>query len=195
MAVLHKAGMYLSPHFFLFKSFVILVFIILWVRPVSGLGEKQISAEMIAAHNAVRAKLDLPGLAWSEELAEHAREWAVYLAEQKDCRMEHRPQDGKYARQYGENIYWASPIRYSDGTREIRAVSAEAAVAEWVGEAKNFDYGANRCREGRVCGHYTQVVWRATERVGCARAVCPDKGQLWVCNYDPAGNIVGQQPY
>ena len=40
-------------------------------------------------------------------------------------------------------------------------------------------------------GHFTQVVWRGTTQVGCGHSQC--KGNdIWVCNYDPAGNWDGQ---
>jgi pathogenesis-related protein 1 len=39
------------------------------------------------------------------------------------------------------------------------------------------------------------VVWRDTKEVGCAMAICANKSQLWVCNYYPAGNMVGKKPY
>jgi hypothetical protein len=48
------------------------------------------------------------------------------------------------------------------------------------------------------CGHYTQVVWRNTERVGCGYSTCQAQGfnfEVWVCNYDPPGNFIGQAPY
>jgi pathogenesis-related protein 1 len=45
-----------------------------------------------------------------------------------------------------------------------------------------------------MCGHYTQIVWRNTKAVGCAVG---GKGarEVWVCDYDPPGNYVGQRPY
>lgn len=36
-------------------------------------------------------------------------------------------------------------------------------------------------------GHFTQVVWKATKRLGCGQA-----GKFVVCNYYPAGNVQGQ---
>ena len=45
-----------------------------------------------------------------------------------------------------------------------------------------------------MCGHYTQIVWETTQKVGCAKIQC-DGFDLWVCNYDPPGNWVGEKPY
>ena len=47
-----------------------------------------------------------------------------------------------------------------------------------------------------MCGHYTQMVWQTSTKVGCAMAVCEDsQEQVWVCQYQPAGNWVGKKPY
>jgi len=48
-----------------------------------------------------------------------------------------------------------------------------------------------------VCGHYTQVVWSGTTHVGCAAAIdasC-EWAQVWVCQYSPPGNYMGQTAY
>jgi len=69
-----------------------------------------------------------------------------------------------------------------------------------VSEKANYNYSANSC--SATCGHYTQVVWRNSLRLGCGVKNCttgsPFGGgawQFWVCNYDPPGNISGQRPY
>jgi len=147
------------------------------------------------AHNEVRAALDVRALEWSDELAAVAQEWAVHLASRNRCKMQHRPKQGKYARGYGENIYWAGPLRWSDGRKEIQNVSPDKVVKRWAGEAADYRYSDNSCRQGRVCGHYTQLVWKSSMKVGCGMARCSDKGQIWVCNYDPPGNYIGQKPY
>lgn len=41
-------------------------------------------------------------------------------------------------------------------------------------------------------GHFTQLVWKNTTTVGCGAADCNDAGWLLVCEYNPAGNVVGQ---
>ena len=40
----------------------------------------------------------------------------------------------------------------------------------------------------------TQFVWCKTHAVGCAVATDPRR-EVWVCNYDPPGNVIGYRPY
>ncbi len=76
-------------------------------------------------------------------------------------------------------------------------VKAADAVDSWASEVPWYDYASNSCNApaGKSCGHYTQVVWAKSTEVGCGVAICDDKGQVWVCNYKPAGNYSGQKPY
>ena len=114
-------------------------------------------------------------LHWSPALARHAQVWADRLAK-RGCALEHRRDDG-----YGENLYWSSATS-----------TASAVVAEWAAEAKHYDHRKNSCKG--VCGHYTQMVWSTTRALGCGTARC-GTAEIWVCNYDPPGNFVGQAPY
>ncbi|KAI5661234.1 hypothetical protein M9H77_20557 [Catharanthus roseus] len=85
---------------------------------------------------------------------------------------------------YGENL----AARTGD-------FSGRQAVDMWVSERRFYDYGSNSCRGG-VCGHYTQVVWRNSDRLGCARVRCSNNTWWYViCSYAPRGNIIGQRPY
>ncbi len=140
---------------------------------------------MTAAHNAARAAVSpaaspaIAPLAWSSDLAATAQAWA------NGCKFQHS------AGKYGENLYASAG----------QNVSPADVVASWVGEAKDYDYAANSC--SGVCGHYTQVVWRDSVRLGCGMTNCttssPFSGfpnwQIWVCNYDPPGNFNGKKPY
>ncbi|VDO61752.1 unnamed protein product [Heligmosomoides polygyrus] len=47
---------------------------------------------------------------------------------------------------------------------------------------------------GTPIASFTQMAWAATRKLGCAVARCPTV-YVAVCNYDPSGNIVGQQIY
>jgi pathogenesis-related protein 1 len=131
--------------------------------------------EMLAAHNAIRASVQVPALAWSEKLAAVAQAWANTLSERH--RFEHQPNSP-----YGENLF------------EI--AGREATPAEvtdtWAAEADDYDYKANSCHG--VCGHYTQLVWRTTREVGCAAAQGGGR-EIVACEYDPPGNRQGQRPW
>jgi pathogenesis-related protein 1 len=83
---------------------------------------------------------------------------------------------------YGENLF---EITGAPGT-------ATQVVKAWAAEDRDYDYNSNTCRD--VCGHYTQIIWRNTRKVGCAVARGGGR-EVWVCNYDPPGNFIGQRPY
>ncbi|MCI5207715.1 MAG: SCP-like extracellular [Candidatus Electrothrix sp. ATG2] len=141
---------------------------------------------MTAAHNALRSQLGIPSLTWSNTLAHAAQNWADQLA-RSSCRLR-QSRAG-----YGENLYRASPKKYSNGIKKIQEISDQSVVNTWVNEGKNYNYTRNSCPEG--CGNYTQIIWKDTTEVGCGMALCSDKAQIWVCNYSPAGNVIGRKPY
>ena len=66
----------------------------------------------------------------------------------------------------------------------------------WVVEGSTYNYNTNSCDGSGMCGHYTQMVWRDTKRLGCASLVCDNGAGVFItCNYDPPGNYVGEKPY
>jgi pathogenesis-related protein 1 len=148
--------------------------------------------EMVDAHNRWRKTVGAPAIAYSTELAASAQEWANHLQHSNQCKMQHSKPNG----QYGENLYWASAIEWSNGKRELQQVSPKMVVDSWGSEVSDYNYMSNNCIKGKMCGHYTQVIWKSTTTVGCAIAVCEDsREQVWVCQYQPPGNWVGQKPY
>jgi uncharacterized protein YkwD len=134
-----------------------------------------LASDMLASHNAVRAGVRMPPLAWSDRLAARAQDWADHLLARGQ--FMHRPKSA-----YGENLFEI------DGA----AASPAQVVHSWAAESRNYDSVSNRC--SGVCGHYTQIVWRDTKEVGCAVARGGGR-EVWVCNYDPPGNWVGRRPY
>ena len=111
------------------------------------------------------------------------------------------------ARNRASNLLWAGALTGIEGWLEnnsddrdgenLYAGSGQAAtpgsvVDRWVAEVAEYDIRTDKCRG--VCGHYTQVVWRDSQRLGCAMVTCGDS-EVWVCNYDPPGNFLGQKPY
>jgi pathogenesis-related protein 1 len=168
------------------------VFLLYLMTTLSAQAESFDATEMLAVHNHWRTKVGSPPLIYSPELAASSQRWADHLKVENHCRMQHSQPDGKY----GENLYWASAIRWSDGKREVQQVSPQKVVDTWGNEVKDYNYALNSCTQGKMCGHYTQVVWKSTARVGCAFAVCADSSeQVWVCQYQTPGNWVGEKPY
>jgi pathogenesis-related protein 1 len=135
----------------------------------------RIAQEIVAAHNSVRAGHGVPPLRWSDELAEYAQKWAKALIASGEFKPRTNPR-------YGENLF-----EISGGP-----ATAHDVVSAWAAEGKNYNSRNNTC-SGR-CGHYTQVVWRDTKLVGCGMAH-DRRREVWVCNYEPHGNIVGERPY
>lgn len=153
------------------KGLVILAVAVAVMRAEDG----TLARDMLAAHNEERAKVGAPALSWSDELARVAQEWADTLIAQR--RFDHRPKS-----KYGENMF------QTDGSR----ATPRKVVERWASEAANFDARSNKCKG--VCGHYTQIVWRDTRKVGCAVAQRGSR-EVWVCEYAPPGNYVGRRPY
>jgi pathogenesis-related protein 1 len=147
----------------------------------------------IVAHNKWRVEAGVPEkLSYSPALAVSAQAWANNLKQTNHCKMRHSNPDGKY----GENLYWGSAMNWSDGRKELQTISPQQVVDSWGSEKAEYDYANNSCAPGKMCGHYTQMVWRTTTSVGCAMAVCEDtQQQVWVCQYQPAGNWLGEKPY
>jgi uncharacterized protein YkwD len=157
-------------------------------------GEPTQLAGITQRHNDVRAMVQtadpLPPLAWSERLAGIASAWAAM------CKDQLAPTgllDHNTNRSMGQPYYVGENIFGATGTPDFGTV--ERAVNQWAAEGQNYDYATNACNG--TCGHYTQIVWRATREIGCAIQDCP--GLMYrasvVCNYGPGGNQGTERPY
>jgi pathogenesis-related protein 1 len=143
--------------------------------------EKQ---EAIEVHNKARADVGVGPLAWSDTLAQFASAWGKELASQ-GCKIRHRPRSGEWAQQYGENIFWSSA-----GSSTL----AEASRS-WYSEIRDFRNVTLEGNNWYKTGHYSQMVWRNTQRVGMAAVTCPNGSVIIVANYDPPGNYMGEKAY
>jgi pathogenesis-related protein 1 len=141
----------------------------------------------VDAHNAVRAAVEepanysgtwqpLPPVSWSDQVATTSQEWANHLRDTMNCGLQHADGTG-----YGENLAGGSDV------------GAQRAVDMWAREKANYVYSPEYVFENDT-GHYTQIVWRDSIRIGCASASCGDSSVV-VCRYDPPGNYVGNEVF
>jgi len=159
-----------------------------------------VPGDYIAETNAWRAEVGAPPLAWDDTIAKVAQSWADNL-ERQGCDMVHSTSEWQKAaykaaggpeESLGENIAWAC---CDDPPKQ----SGIQVVDMWASEKKSYAYGAtgDECtsHDGGTVGHYTQLVWAESNKMGCGMASCGNKGTVWVCNFYPAGNWMGEAPF
>ncbi|OCF72453.1 hypothetical protein I204_06832 [Kwoniella mangroviensis CBS 8886] len=144
--------------------------------PTNGANEEA-QGPWVKYHNEARAKYQVGVLQWRADLVNLAKEKAEL------CNKKHTVA--------AENLQWGSGM----GT-------PESAVTGWMGEDKLYNW--NNPSYSDATGHFTQVVWKNTTSVGCWIAECPqgsvvgpqyDQSFQTACEYDPAGNFVGEQNF
>jgi len=124
---------------------------------------------MLEYHNMVRAKHGADPLVWDDGIAQHAQTWANL------CTLQHGSSD---AAAHGQNLAWGHGDQI-------------AAAADWYDEYKDIQ-ALNDITKG---GHFTQMVWKNTKKMGCGVAQCSIPGwggavgPYYVCEYDPPGNV------
>jgi len=148
-------------------------------RPAAG--SPDFARMVVRAQNAERAQLGLVQMAWDPALANHAAHYAAELAAtDKWEHSDHRRRVGQ-----GENLWM--------GTKG--AFTIEFMVGEWLAERAVFRPGIfpNVSTTGVMgdVGHYTQIIWPETHRIGCALRSSAKYDYL-VCRYSEAGNVIGR---
>ncbi|XP_005374385.1 PREDICTED: GLIPR1-like protein 1 isoform X2 [Chinchilla lanigera] len=148
--------------------------------------------QCVESHNEFRSNVSPPSadmkyMSWDDGLAQVAEAWA------KECKFEHNSclkipyQCSKRFEHVGENIWLGG----------FRDFNPKDAIRKWYKEYQLFDFDNLSCSD--VCGHYTQIVWANSHKVGCAVTICPNFGgstyAIFVCNYGPGGNIKNELPY
>lgn len=165
-------------------------------------------ATILSLHNTLRTQAlsSMPALTWSTTASTVAEKYAKLLAV-RSCTS---TLPSGQARLVHGKIAAPASYSFSSGTTQMGENLAAAgssgsypAVATlvnlWSNEKVDYTYSSNTCASGKVCGHYTQMVWKNTTAVGCGYAKCTDgsamKRSFISCNYTSAGNVVGQKPY
>jgi len=137
---------------------------------------------VLAAHDRERREVGSAPLVWDEGLAADAAEWGARLARTRT--FEHCSNVGCPTGDQGENLWMGSRGAYSL-RRMLEGWSEEKKLLAHMGSWED-DYHA--------VGHYTQMVWHSTTRVGCA-ITSNRSDEYLTCRYLEAGNVMGSSPF
>lgn len=150
--------------------------------PPSATSGTGIEGRILRIHNAERARVGAPPLAWDPALASQAQAYAFRIAPLRRLVHSSKAERGRT----GENLWM--------GTRG--AFPVETMVSMWAGEKRYFRPGLfpNNSSTGNWAdvGHYTAMIWPTTTRVGCGLAAAAGN-EVLVCRYAPGGNIDGRR--
>ncbi|KAJ3313965.1 Cuticle-degrading protease [Boothiomyces sp. JEL0838] len=143
--------------------------------PLANTGNFQ--ADCTQMHNKYRQLVGYAPLTWDSKLEAYAQNWANNLANTDSFSHSGGP--------YGENLFQSTGGFFT----------CADAIKSWFDEFSN--YNGQPIGEGNFesYGHFTQLMWPSTTSVGCAAAQYQSGGstkQSTVCEYSPAGNVVGQ---
>jgi pathogenesis-related protein 1 len=123
------------------------------------------------AHNYLRRRFwgdDSKALRWDSRLEADAHAWNL-----EQCKSSfHHSQMG-----HGENLAHGH-------------ATVGAAVGDWYNEAKALTRNTQQDGLYNIMGHFTQLQWAGTTKVGCDTHRCPGAayGVYHTCEYSPAGN-------
>jgi len=170
--------------------------------------EKQI---ILDKHNALRRKVaegresissmpnaaNMMELEWDDELAKIAQGWANQCNYSHDkCRL---TSDGCYS-----DVGVGQNIAIRGDSRSNQESDWEEVTGAWYSEVKDYsssnvgEFTSLKGRNGEDIGHFTQVVWANTHRVGCGYVKFYQGGlyrNYYVCNYARSGNMQGNPVY
>src|SRR5688572_17046062 len=128
------------------------------------------TSAILNSTNIYREQHNASSLSWNFTLEDFARDYLDDMSG-NSCDFEHS------GGPYGENL----AMGYKNAT---------AAVEAWGDEREEYDFGNQGFDE--ETGHFTQLVWKNTTDVGCARKLCDERGWYVVCEYWPRGNVQDQ---
>ncbi|XP_067679452.1 peptidase inhibitor 16-like [Haliotis asinina] len=194
----------------------VVVLVLVNVVGVVAVGDGKLTDEdkkyLVDGHNAERktqGASNMYKMNWDDDLAETAQKHA------DKCLWEHTP-DGE--RKWGENM---AQIKFPEAKYldlyphskmiDIAVTKGMTGFLSWIGEEEidvKHDFSCARSDwTGPTCGHYTQVVWHSSTKLGCGARNCLDFTQkkdpediqhnVWilVCAYLKPGNMAGEKAF
>ncbi|XP_076366437.1 venom allergen 3-like [Tachypleus tridentatus] len=162
--------------------------------------------QIVGEHNRLRALVargqerGLPAatnmlvMTWDEELERIAQRWA------EQCVHEHDRNRNVGRFQVGQNIAYTRTYGHGDVLADNPDWPTQ--IKSWYREYYRFGFNRRNISPFKFksgTGHFTQVIWGSTNKVGCGYTYykAPSHGytKLYVCNYGPRGNMIGDTMY
>ncbi|KAI1295629.1 CRISP/Allergen/PR-1 [Halotydeus destructor] len=139
------------------------------------------------------ASSDMLQMEWDDELAQVAQAHAEQCNFEHDC-FECREVDNFVT---GQNLFLVS-----SSSEKIKVPNWSRAFKVFYDEINISPPKILKRFEGGPWGHFTQMVWAKTWKVGCGyvqykvkNATKPGSKSLYTCNYGPAGNTIALPMY
>ncbi|XP_063735968.1 cysteine-rich venom protein pseudecin [Eleginops maclovinus] len=118
-------------------------------------------------------------MSYDDQVAASAQAWV------DQCDLAHGAPSTRMINGYelGENLYYASkPYPWTD------------VIKAWHSEVSRYLY-PHGSTNGKTVGHYTQVVWSSSYKIGCGVKLCRNSIYFYACHYYRAGNFRTWSPY
>jgi len=159
----------------------------------SGPGNKLTQSakdSFVAEHNRIRGDVGVGGVVWDDNLAQKAQ---VLADARPSCTMGAHEYGDCGSLSLGQNLFAAAG--YGGGYQHATAADA---MKKWESEKPYLPSSRKESDCRQTCGHYSQIVWAKTTKIGCAGRSCTINGwlkQMYVCDYYPRGNMNGEPAY
>ncbi|XP_013914971.1 PREDICTED: glioma pathogenesis-related protein 1 [Thamnophis sirtalis] len=156
--------------------------------PLPDITNRTFIKQYLDIHNKFRSEVkpsasNMLYMTFDLALARIARAWA------NKCVWKHNPNQryhpDRMFKPTGENMWLGSASR--------NPINVEGPIRAFHSEVNYYTFSTHHC--SRVCGHYTQMVWAETYKVGCAVHFCPivqgfggSNAAHFICDYGPGGN-------
>ena len=170
------------------KKYILILFFTTLISFSQNSEDKTLALKV---HNDARLEVGVNPLVWSNKLEKEALNYAKQLARRNSFKHSKRTRNGENLAKFYEHIYSAGTK-----TNVYSSTPLYDSSIEWYNEIDNYRRSKIRkFRIGPKVGHYTQMVWKDTKRVGIASAVSKNGTVYIVARYYPAGNYLGEYPY
>jgi len=152
----------------------------------NGPSASAFKSDILNYHNKLRNKhQNTPSMSWDNTLQNYAQKHCNAIVAQNIGLWHSTSADRGGS---GENL----AMRMIGG-KVCSNVGGQSTQA-WYDEIEFYDFSTGKNKPGTndAIGHFTQLVWSSSTKLGCAYSVNSNGYAYVCCNYDPPGNYIGQ---